>query len=117
MQSEKRTSLFHDVKFRKTYARQNTPAILKNVSLSGAFMVYADTKLQAGDKVSIVLQISGRERNLQAQIIWSNERGSGLKFIPHTQRDVQIIDDLIYFVEEKKIDQKEILGDILKKVA
>jgi hypothetical protein len=37
--------------------------------------------------------------------------------MPMNNRDVQIVDDLIYFVEARRSDSKDILDGIFKKVA
>ena len=50
-------------------------------------------------------------------VIWANALGAGLKFLPANNRDVQIVDDLIYYVEAKRTDTREILASIFKKVA
>jgi len=112
-----RTPLNIDVEFRKSYAREEASAVLKNISITGAFLFHSSEALKAGEKLSLKFMVSGRERNVPAQVIWSNTVGSGIKFLPMNNRDVQIVDDLIYYVEAQRTDTREILNDIFKKVA
>ena len=122
MQEEKkpapRVALRIDIEFRKSYARQASYGILKNISLTGAFLqTNHATNLAIGDKLGLHFNVSGRERNITSQIVWKNQYGCGLKFLPFNNRDIQIIDDLIYFVNSSKENKKSVLADILNKVS
>lgn len=121
MQSEKnpapRTPLNIGVEFRKNYAREESAGSLKNISLSGAFLAHREDSLRPGEKLNLTFQVSGREREVAAMVIWSNSFGSGIKFLPNNNRDIQIVDDLIYFVESKRTGTRGILDQIFKKVA
>ena len=121
MEAEKnpapRTPLNIEVNFRRNYAREESSGSLKNISLSGAFLAHRGSSMKSGDKVNLTFTVSGREREIQAQIVWSNAFGSGVKFMPQNNRDVQIVDDLIYFVEEKRTGTRGVLDQIFKKVA
>lgn len=112
-----RTPLNIDVQFRRSYARDDSGGILKNISLSGAFLSHREKALKAGEKLNLAFHVSGRERQVQCVVIWTNSYGSGIKFIPQNNRDVQIVDDLIYFVESKRSGTRTILDDIFKKIA
>jgi hypothetical protein len=112
-----RTPLHIDVEFRKSYARDESSATLKNISLSGAFLKHGTESLKVGEKLSLRFQVSGRERMVPAQVVWTNKQGSGIKFMPQNNRDTQIVDDLIYYVENKRTDHKDVLDKIFKKVA
>ncbi len=112
-----RTPLNIDVEFRKSYAREGSLGTLKNISLTGAFLQNAQSGLKAGEKLSLKFKVSGRERNVHAVVVWNNSAGCGIKFMPTNNRDVQIIDDLIYFVENKRTDTREIFHSILSKVS
>ncbi|GIL17246.1 MAG: hypothetical protein BroJett040_09970 [Oligoflexia bacterium] len=112
-----RTPLNITVVFRKSYAREESNGSLKNISLSGAFLSQAGEPLRAGEKLHLNFVVGGRERTIQATVIWSNSYGSGVKFSHQNNRDIQIIDDLIYFVETKRSGSKEILNKIFSKVA
>ncbi len=112
-----RTTLFIDVEFRRNYARESGKGVLRNISITGAFLNHANVSLKSGEKLFLNFKVAGQERTIQAMVIWSNEKGSGVKFLPANNRDVQIVDDLIYFVESKKGGSKEILEQIFKKVA
>lgn len=112
-----RTPLHIEVEFRRSYARDEANGILKNISITGAFLQHVGEGLKSGEKVHLKFLVSGRERDVQAMVVWVNHAGAGIKFLPMNNRDVQIVDDLIYFVEEKRTDSKEILDTIFKKVA
>lgn len=111
-----RLPLEMDVEFRRSYAREATPGVLRNISLTGAFLETGTLDLQSKDKVVVTLIVSGRRRNVTAKVIWKNQRGFGLQFQPFNNRDVQIVDDLIYFVENSRENRRSILDDILKRV-
>lgn len=112
-----RTPLNIQVGFRKNYAREESQGILKNISITGAFLETTATGSKAGEKLSLKFSVSGRERSIHAIVIWTNSEGCGVKFLPANNRDVQIVDDLIYFVEAKRTDHRSILDDIFKKVS
>lgn len=108
-----RTPLHLDVSFRRSYARQDTSGVLKNISLTGAFLELDHHDLRVDEKINMTFVVGSRERKITAQIIWKNSLGAGIRFIPQNNRDVQIVDDLIYFVETKRMGHREILGGIL----
>lgn len=112
-----RTPLHIDVEFRKNYAREESGGILKNISITGAFLQHTGEALKTGEKLALTFKVSGRERVVHAMVVWNNPMGAGVKFMPTNNRDVQIVDDLIYFVEAKRTDTRDILDLILKKVA
>ncbi len=112
-----RTPLHLDVSFRRNYARQDVSGILKNISLSGAFLEVASHDLRLDEKVNLTFVVGSRERKIAAQIVWKNSLGAGIKFLPLNNRDVQIVDDLIYYVESRRMGQRGILDGILKKVS
>ncbi len=111
-----RTPLNIKILFRRNYARDNTTGILKNISLTGAFLAHAH-HLQVGEKLHILFSIAGREREVESIVIWCNNSGAGIKFLPQNSKDVQIVDDLIYFVESKRSGTRDIFDLILKKVS
>jgi hypothetical protein len=111
-----RTPLHIGVSFRKSYAREETTGTLKNISLTGAFLSHTTGTLGAGEKLHMTFNVAGRERDLHALVVWTNSFGSGVKFLPQNNRDVQIVDDLIYFVESKRTGTRDVLDSIFKKV-
>ncbi len=111
-----RIPLHVDVEFKKSYARQIDKGILRNISLSGAFLQHVNKELQPEDKVSITFNVSGRIRKVLATVIWSNGSGSGIKFKPFNQRDIQIVDDLMYFAQNSRSTRKNVLDNIFKNV-
>lgn len=111
-----RIPLAIEVDFRKSYSRQSTKAHLKNVSLSGAFLETNHGELAHGDKIQVQLVVGSRSRKINALIIWKNQYGVGVKFYHSNNRDMQIIDDLMYFAENKRNTQKDLMGDIFNKV-
>jgi len=112
-----RTPLHLDVNFRRSYARQDSQAILRNISLSGAFLEFENNDLRVDEKINLTFVVAQRERKITAQIVWKNTLGAGVKFIPQNNRDIQIVDDLIYYVETKRMGHRGIFDGIIKKVA
>ena len=112
-----RTPLNIKVAFRKSYGRDLDHGILKNISVTGAFLSHRSASLQAGEKLHMMFSVAGRDRDIHATVIWTNSFGVGIKFLPQNQRDVQIVDDLIYFVETRRSGTRGVLDEILKKVA
>ena len=108
-----RTPLHLNVSFRRSYARTDTEGTLKNISLSGAFLEIAAHDLRVDEKINLTFVVAQRERKITAQIVWKNSLGAGIRFMPQNNRDVQIVDDLIYYVETKRMGHREILGGIL----
>lgn len=112
-----RVPLKVEVEFRRSYSRSNEQGLLRNISLTGAFLQAERARLQPDDKITIVLKVAGRARKVQAQIVWSNERGCGIRFLHSSGRDSQIVDDLIGVVQETRTNKKELLETIFKEVA
>lgn len=106
-----------DVEYKKSYGRTTEIGELKNISISGAFLQHSNESLKVNDKVAITFKVGGRVRKINAVIIWSNAIGSGIKFLPANNRDVQIVDDLMYFVETKRENRRSVLDDIFKQAA
>lgn len=104
------------IEFRKTYARQSEHGGLMNISITGAFLEHHSGELEVDDTINIHLRVSGRERVLNATIVWKNQAGSGVRFAPDNQQDVQIIDDLMYFVKNHREKKKAVLNTIFSKV-
>lgn len=103
-----------DVDFRRSYGRNSSVGVLKNISLTGAFLEHEMEGCKPGDKVQVTFKVGGRVRKVNAMIIWGNEIGCGIKFMPTNGRDVQIVDDLMYFVESKRKNRRSLLDDIFK---
>lgn len=112
-----RTPLVLDVSFKRNYARKEDHGVLKNISLSGAFLEVPQHELRLEEKINLTFVVGSRERKISAQIIWKNSLGAGIKFLPVNNQDVQIVDDLIYYVESKRMGHRGILDGILKKVS
>ncbi len=116
-ESAARIPLMLEVEYKKSYARIGEKGQLKNISVSGAFIEHENQKLGATDKVTLMLRVGGRERSVSASVIWSNSRGAGIKFLPTNNRDIQIVDDLMYYVESKRETRRNIVRSIFKHVA
>lgn len=112
-----RTPLQLEVTFKKNYAREESKGLLRNISITGAFLEMPGHQLRAEEKIQLSFVVSGRERKIAAHVVWSNSAGCGVRFSPASQRDVQIIDDLIYFVENQRTDRRSVLDNIFKKVS
>lgn len=112
-----RTPLHLNVHFRRSYARHDTSGLLKNISLTGAFLEWSGHDFKQDEKLLLTFIVGPRERKISAQVIWKNSYGAGIKFLPQNNRDVQIVDDLIYYVESKRMGHRGIFDSILKKVS
>ncbi len=112
-----RVPLKMEVEYRRSYARQSTKGTLRNISLTGAFLETTNEMITAADKVIVTFVVSGRRRNINATVVWKNGAGCGLQFQPFNNRDVQIVDDLMYFVESSRENRRSVLEDILKRVS
>lgn len=112
-----RIPLQMSVEFRKSYGRQNVKGILKNISLTGAFLETETIELAPEDKLILELVVSERRRKMTATIIWKTQKGCGVMFQPFNKRDVQLVDDLMYFVQNRREFRKNILDDIFKKAS
>jgi hypothetical protein len=113
-----RIPLQMDVEYRRNYARSGEKGRLKNISLTGAFLeVTPDQSLSPKDKLIVTILVSGRARQIPASVIWQSTHGCGIKFMPTNRRDTQIVDDLMYFVENSRSAQREVLDSIFKKVS
>lgn len=106
-----------DVEYRKSYGRDPATGTLKNISVTGAFLENSNPDAEIGDKILVTINVSGRERVINATVVWKNQRGFGLKFSPFNNKDLQIVDDLIYFLESKREKRKDVLENIFKKVS
>ncbi|QDK43717.1 PilZ domain-containing protein [Bdellovibrio sp. HCB185ZH] len=111
-----RTPLNLEVSFKRNYAREETKGTLKNISISGAFLEFTGGQVRANEKLHLIFVVAGRERKVAAHIIWANSNGCGVKFMPVNNRDVQIVDDLIYFVENGRSESRSVIDSIFKKV-
>lgn len=112
-----RIPLMLPIEFRKTYSRQSNKGGLVNISLTGAFLEHIPDELAVNDQIHLHFKVSGRERVLQAAIVWKNTKGAGIQFSPENNQDVQIIDDLIYFVKTRRESRREVLNSIFGKIA
>lgn len=111
-----RTPLNLEVSFKRNYAREKTKGILKNISITGAFLEFMGCDVRPNEKLNLVFVVAGRERKVAAHVIWTNSCGCGVKFMPMNNRDVQIVDDLIYYVENHRCDRRSLIDSIFKKV-
>lgn len=106
------------IEFRKNYSRKSDYGDLKNISLTGAFLVVANKDdIMINDKINIHFKVSGRERTLNASVIWLGEDGCGLQFHHDNNRDMQIVDDLMYFVQGRQQKNRNVLDEIFSKVS
>lgn len=116
-QPANRIPLLLEVEYKRSYSRTSERAKIRNISSTGAFIEHGQEKLNDLDKVNIILRVGGRERTVPATVIWSNEIGAGVRFLPSNNRDVQIVDDLIYYVESQRETRRNILRNIFKQVS
>lgn len=114
--SAQRFNVEVDLDFKCSYARDYSKAQIKNISVSGA-LIKTEVPLKPDEKINVYFRLSGRERKIPAKVVWVAERGVGIKFNHFNNRDIQIVDDLIYFATEKSSSVKDLLDNILSKVA
>lgn len=112
-----RLPLQMNIEFRKSYARQAGKGTLRNISLTGAFLETETLELYPSDKLVITFVLSERVRRMTATIVWKNGRGCGVQFHPFNKRDVQIVDDLMYFVQNSRTGSRNVLEDIFAVVS
>ncbi|MDZ4677345.1 MAG: PilZ domain-containing protein [Oligoflexia bacterium] len=101
---------------KRNYARQTNKAEVRNISLTGA-LVKTEQPLKLSEKIHVFLSVSGRTRKVVATVVWVGDKGAGLQFQPFNNRDLQIVDDIIYYATEKSSSNKDLLESILSKVA
>jgi hypothetical protein len=111
-----RVPLCLPIEFRKSYARDSNKGGLLNISLTGAYLEHGPEDLEINDKINLHFKVSGRERVLQACIVWKNLNGSGVLFSPENNQDVQIIDDLMYFVRTYRDSKRAVLDSIFSQI-
>lgn len=104
------------IEFRKSYSRASDNGRLTNISISGAF-IESDSRFDKNDKLNMTFEVGGRVRKIAAKVVWTNERGAGLMFQHFNNRDVQLIDDLMYFIENNRESRRDVLSELFKKVA
>ena len=104
------------VEYRKSYARAADNGKLRNISLTGAYLEVG-MGLEKNDKLNLTFIVGGRTRKISAKVIWTNTLGAGVVFQHFNNRDLQIVDDLMYFVENSRSSRRDVLENILKKVA
>lgn len=109
-----RIPLQMNIEYRKSYGRQNVRGVLKNISLTGAFLETETIELAPSDKVVLEFVVSDRRRKMAATIVWKNSDGCGVIFHPFNKRDTQIVDDLMYFVQNRREFRRSLLDDIFK---
>ncbi len=106
------------IEYRRSYARQIAKGTLKNISLTGAFLMTPEAvNFNPFDKVVVTFSVSGRRRKMTAAVVWQNDLGCGIRFEPYNNRDLQIVDDLMYFVENSRESRRNVFEDILKRVS
>ena len=111
IKSATRVSLFLEIHYRTNYARTELTAVLKNMSLSGGYLQIDTAKFMVKDKFKIEFVVGERERLVPAEVVWKNAEGIGVRFLPKSNQDRLIIEDLLYFVEEKQIGREIIQGN------
>lgn len=113
----RRIPLQLDIQYKKSYARQDSYGVLSNISLTGAFIRAKNSSFQANERITLYFDVSGRKRKINAHVVWKNDLGAGVSFSHFNNRDMQLIDDLMYFVESSRENRRSILDNIFKKAA
>lgn len=104
------------IEYRHSYAREHDNGVLKNISLSGAFIESHHHRFQPSDKIKVTFKVGGRSRQIPATIVWTHPSGAGIKFGHGNNQDKQIVDDLIYYVENQRNTRRNVLNTIFDQV-
>lgn len=104
--------------FKASYGRNFSQGSLHNISLTGAFLFSNNTDTEKNrDYINLYIKLNKRSRKLTAKVVWRTKHGYGLQFIKTSTQDKKLVDDLIYFEEQKNKAKQTILHSIFKKVA
>lgn len=112
------------ISYRFIYGRQNQKGLIKNISLTGAFLKWNQDQKSfqsppsfcLEDKVLLFFSVKGRMRRVKSSIVWINDIGCGMQFLPKNQRDIQIVDDLIYFKKFESKKKEELFRLIIEQI-
>jgi hypothetical protein len=104
------------VEYRHSYARETDTGVLKNISLSGAFIESHSHRFHPKDKIKLTFKVGGRIRQIPANVIWVHHGGAGVQFYHSNNQDKQIIDDLMYFIESRRNSRRSLLNTIFSRV-
>lgn len=107
----KRTYVGQEITFKLAYSRTTSKGLLKNISSTGAFIQSEGLVAKLG-KIVVTLIGYGNERDIAAEIVWTNEQGYGIKFIPRNKRDLRIIEDLVECSEKLKSERLNCLPKV-----
>ncbi len=111
-----RFPLQHAIEYRHSYAREIDTGVLKNISLTGAFIEAHHHRFQREDKLKLTFKIGGRLRQIAATVVWTHAGGAGIQFGHGNNQDKQIVDDLIYYIESQRDTRRNVLNNIFDKV-
>ncbi|MBE8221881.1 MAG: PilZ domain-containing protein [Bdellovibrionales bacterium] len=140
----KRTHAKISILFKESYGRDFSHGSLHNISKTGAFLfintankeaskaAFSDTSKNAAEslventeksatenskQINLYIKLNKRNRKILAKVVWKTKNGYGLQFIRSSVQDKKLVDDLIYFEEQKNKTKQTILHNIFKKVA
>ncbi len=100
--------------FRPSYARKNYEGMLKHISPEGAFI---ETNLpKSTKKLSITLSVANYQRKIDAEIMEHGPKGLNIKFTSLGNKDIQMIDDFMFFEKHNKKSKKNLLHYLLQKL-
>jgi len=105
-----------NVEYRHNYAREQESGVLKNISVSGAFVESPQHRFEVGEKIKLHFKLGDRKREIHATVVWSHSLGAGIRFAHHNNQDLQIVDDLIYYVDSKRSLRRDLLNNIFEQV-
>ena len=112
----RRIRLALTVHYRKNYGRESLEGVLRNISLSGAFLETQTRKFEVGERLKLTLTVADRVRKLNAKVIWTAENGSGVQFDHFNNQDRQLVDDLMYFAETQRDVERSVFATIVDQV-
>lgn len=104
--------------FKASYEREFSTGSLHNISLSGAFLFDNELTMDKNAKqINLYIKLNKRNRILSAKVVWKTKHGYGLQFSKTSAQDKKLVDDLIYFEDQKNKLKQNILHQIFKKIA
>lgn len=96
-----RIKVNYKIALKKLFSNNQDMVKIKNISMSGAFIEMSTEDFNTREMVGLNFVVSDRERVVQARIVWKSNEGIGVQFHPQNFQDQVIINDLIFFLQNK----------------
>lgn len=103
------------VEYRCNYDRQTSLGTLENINLKGAFLRTSLPFDSTTEKILLTISLNKRKREIKANIVDRGKSGCAVEFLYVGKKGLQLIDDLIYFIEKITDKKKSLLHSIFEK--